>query len=230
MEIKEILAEIDQRPIIPTLVSIISEISPQTDSQKIHTLIKLSIRCACLFDLLAETGNSIYQSEIEKQRTEFYQHVPEEFHPELKVLERSVVKYFDDEKIPMSRIEAGDKFTIDDVKKYLSGKSGDNLFYGRLFELMIPEWNHTRELHFQTMLFDMGKDLIDYEDDVKRGLPNTLSMCLSSGIPGNEILDLATGLRDQAIDSGKLNSSPTFRKTTERNYSLIVERLQARHL
>ncbi len=224
--IEEVLAEIDQRPFIQTLATIVSEVSSWSDTQNIHSLIKQAVRCACLLDLYAETGNSVYQTEFNRQRNRFYQAVPKDFHSQLEKIEEDVNGFFDDERILMQRIKSGDKFSEDDIRNYLLGKSGDNLFYGKLLELLVPEWNLTDELRIQTMLFDMGKDLLDYADDVKSGLPNILSMCLSSGIDKRAILQLATELKGEALTSPNINISPTLKEAIKRNYSLIIQRLE----
>ena len=129
----------------------------------------------------------------------------------------------------MKRIKSGDKFSEDDIKNYLLGKSGDNLFYGKLLELLAPGWKLTDELRIQTMLFDIGKDLLDYEDDTRNGLPNILLMYLHSGIgigiDRNRILHLATELRDKALSSSYIDTSPTLKSAIEQNYTQIAERL-----
>lgn len=226
IDIGEIVTEIDQRPFIQTLTSIVSEVSPRSDTQKIHSLIKRAIRCACLLDLYAETDDPIYKAELEKQRSKFYEEVPEGFHLELKKVEDDVKRFFDNEQILIERISAGDKFSNDDIRNYLMGKSGDNLFYGRLLELLVPEWNLTNELRIQTMLFDIGKDLVDYGEDVTNGLPNILGMCLSSGIDKSKIIQLARELKDEAFASQNIRVSPTLIRAIEQNYSLIKERLE----
>lgn len=223
--IEKVLAEIDQRPFIQTLVTIVAEISPGSDPQSVYSLLKQAVRCACLLDLYAETGDLIYQTEFNKQRTRFYQAVPKSFHPELEKVEEDVKGFFDDEQVLIQRIKLGDKFSETDIRNYLLGKSGDNIFYGRLLELQVPEWNLTEELCMQTMLFDIGKDLVDYEEDVKNGLPNILSMCLQSGIDGSKILQLSTELRDKALSSSNIDASPTLKSAIEQNYTQITERL-----
>lgn len=223
--IDKVLVEIDQRPFIQTLTTIVGEVSPRSGIQKIHPLIKRAVRCACLLDLYAESGNPIYAAELEKQRSVFYKEVPKNFHSELEKVEGDVKRFFDDEKTLIKRIRAGDKFLEDDIRTYLMGKSGDNLFYGRLLELLVPEWNLTEELQIQTMLFDIGKDLLDYEEDVENGLPNILGMCLSSGIDRGWILQLAQELKEEALASQNIKASPSLVRAIEHNYMLITERL-----
>lgn len=222
----KVLIGIDQRPFIQTLTTIVSEVSPKIDIQYITKVVRQAVRCACLLDLYAETANPVYAKELERQRSKFYEEVPKDFHPELEKVEGSVKKFFDDEKILMKRISVGDKFSSDDIRNYLVGKSGDNIFYGRLLELLVPEWNLTRELQIQTMLFDIGKDLVDYEEDVANALPNILTMCLGSGIGKDRIVQLAQELKNEALTSQNISSSPTLVKAIEHNYNQIVERLK----
>ena len=224
--IKEVLDEIDQKPFIQTLTAAVSEVSPDANLVRIRSVLTLAVRCACLLDLYAETDNPIYLTESEKQRTDFYQQIPEAFHAQLERTEREVKGFFDDEQTLMQRIKSGDKFSEDDIKNYLLGKSGDNLFYGRVLELLVPEWNLTRELQIQTMLFDIGKDLVDYQEDAARGLPNILGMCLSSGTDKSRIIQLARELKDDALTSQNIGASPTLIRTIEGNYFLIEERLK----
>ena len=224
---EKVLTEIDQRPFIQTLATIVFEVSPDCDTQNIRLLIKHSVRCACLLDFYAETGDLVYQTEFNRQRTRFYQAIPEGFHSQLEIIEEDVKGFFDDEQTLMQRIKSGDKFSEDDIRNYLLGKSGDNIFYGKLLELLVPEWNLTDELRIQTMLFDIGKDLVDYEDDVKNGLPNILLMCLQSGIDRSKILHLATELKDKALSSSNINASPTLKSAIEQNYIQITERLSS---
>jgi len=224
--IDEILAEIDQRPFIQTLTAIVSEVSPNAKLTQVHSVLTLAVRCACLLDLCAETANSIYIEELNKQRFKFYKEVPKDFHSELEKVENDVKKFFNDEKILMKKIKSGDKFSEDDIRTYLKGKSGDNLFYGKLLELLLPEWHLTKELQIQTMLFDIGKDLVDYEEDIANGLPNILIMYLNSGIDKNKIIQLAQELRTEALTSQNITVSPTLVKAIEYNYDLITKRLR----
>jgi hypothetical protein len=221
----EVLEEIDQRQFIQTLTTIVSEVSPNINLTQIHSVLRRAVRCACLLDLYAETANPVYAEELEKQRTMFYEEVPEDFRSELERVEKSVKSFFDYEKALISRIKSGDKFSENDIKTYLAGKSGDNLFYGRLLELLVPEWKLTRELQIQTILFDIGKDLTDYKEDVINGLPNILIMCLRSGIDKGRIILLAEELKDEALVSQNINTSPTLVKEIEHNYNLIIERV-----
>ena len=223
--IDEVLAEIDQKPFIQTLATIVSEVSPLADLAQIHQLIQQAVRCACLLDLYAETGDAIYAGEMEKQRTALYGQIPDKFHPKLEKIEEEGKGFFDEERTLMQRIKSGDTFSEDDIRDYLLGKSRDNVFYGKMLEFLVPGWHLTDELRIQTMLFDMGDDLIDYEDDVENGLPNILSMCLQSGVDRNRILQLATELRDTALSSGHIGSSPILKSAIEQNYIQLAERL-----
>ncbi|KKR63001.1 hypothetical protein A2210_01885 [Candidatus Woesebacteria bacterium RIFOXYA1_FULL_40_18] len=223
--IDKVLAEIDQRPFIQTLTTIVSEVSPSTNLARVNSVLKYAVRCACLLDLYAETANPVYAEELQKQRSMFYEEVPEGFHSELEKVEDSVKSFFDYEKTLISRIKSGDKFSENDIKTYLAGKSGDNLFYGRLLELLVPEWKLTRELQIQTILFDIGKDLADYREDVVNGLPNVLVMCLSSRIDRGRIIQLAQELKDEALASQNIAASPTLVKAIGHNCNLIVERV-----
>ncbi len=223
--IDEVLTEIDQRPFIQTLTTMVSEVSPNANHNQIHYVLTRAVRCACLLDLYAETANPVYATELKKQRSKFYEEVPKSFHSELEKIEDDVKRFFDDEKIIIEKIKIGSKFSENDVMKYLTGKSGDNLFYGRLLELLVPEWNLTRELQIQTMLFDIGKDIVDYEEDVANGLPNILIMCSISNMDRDRILQLAQELGKEALVSQNIGTSPTLRKAIEHNYKLITERL-----
>lgn len=223
--IDEVLVEIDQRPFIQTLTTIVSEVSPNANLTQIHSVLTRAVRCACLLDLYAETANPVYAAELEKQRSKFYEEVPKDFHSELEKVEGDVKRFFDDEKTLIERIKARSIFSENDIRKYLTGKSSDNLFYGRLLELLVPEWNLTRELQIQTMLFDIGKDLVDYEEDIANGLPNTLEMCLSSGIDKSRIIQLAQELKDEALASQNIGASPTLVEAIEHNCALITKRL-----
>lgn len=225
-KIDKILDEIDQRPFIRTLTTIVSEVSPNTDLTQIHSVLTRAVRCACLLDLYAETSDPVYAVELEKQRSKFYEEIPEDFHFELEKVEDNVKSFFNDEKILIERTRAGDKFSEDDIRTYLIGKSGDNLFYGRLLELLVPEWNLTKELQIQTMLFDIGKDLVDYEEDVANDLPNILVMCLSSDMDRSKILQLTQDLKDEALGSQNIKTSPTLVRSIEQNHALIKDRLK----
>lgn len=229
ISIDEVLTEIDQRSFIQTLNVIVSEISPGIDTQYIATVTRRAIRCACLLDLYTETSDNVYLIELKKQRSRFYKEVPKKFHSKLYKVENNVINFFNNERTLTKRIVASDKFSEDDIKKYLLGKSSDNLFYGKLLELLVPEWNLTRELQIQTMLFDMGKDLVDYEEDVTNGLPNILIMCINSKINKNKISQLAQELKNEALASKNINVSPSLVKAIKSNYKLIKERLECKY-
>lgn len=226
VEIHEVLTEIDQRPFIQTLTTIVSEVSPNANLIRIRSVLKQAVRCACLLDLYAETTNPVYAKELVKQRAMFYEEVPKDLHSELKEVEDNVKGFFDYEKTLIGRIKSGYKFSEGDIKTYLERKSGDNLFYGKLLELLVPEWKLSRELQIQTMLFDIGKDLIDYKEDIENGLPNILVICLCSGIDKDRLIRLAQELKNEAFARQEINASPTLVKTIGFNYDQIVERLK----
>lgn len=247
MNIKEVLSEIDSKPFIKSVSDMVYEVSLGDDVKraKAHELMTMAVRCACLLDLYHETGDPVYLEEVEKQRSELYQTVPKNYHRVLMAEEESVRKFFEYEKSLRRRIQAGDRFTEDDIRQYLDGKSGDTLFYGRLLKIFVPEWDLTDELRIQTILFDIGKDIADYEDDMAEGLPNVLYMFLSESVRKEEIpndleravslanelgitnnlLELAAGLKDKALASKNLDSSPTLKKAIIDRYNQIEQLL-----
>lgn len=225
IDIKSTLSEIDQKPFIHTLTIIVSEVSPLTDLSPIHDIITLVVRCASLLDLYAETGDIVYFAEFSLQENDFYKKIPRQFHPELKRLSITVSQFFIDEKTLLTKIKSGDPLSDYEIEKYLLGKSGDNLFYGRALEILVPKWRLTRELQIQTMLFDIGKDLLDYEQDVKSGLPNILMMYPTRDIAKTKIIQLADKLVSEAMSSTNLNDSPTLKHSIENNYASIMMRL-----
>jgi len=249
VNMQQVLLEIDNQHFIDYVSQIICEVSSGDETKRIkaHELMKLALRSSFLLDLYSETNNPIYLEEAEKQLSELYHLVPQKHHRDLKSMEKKARIYFDLEKKLRSRIKAADSFTGEDIRQYLDGKSGDALFYGRLLKTIIPAWNLTSELRIQTMLFDIVEDIIDYEDDIKHGLPNVLYLFLS-GSPGknkipqdmrgairlanelgvsNRILKLATRLKGKALASKDLDRSPTLRETIIDHYDRIEQLLRS---
>ncbi len=241
MGIQETLFEIDSKPFIKFVSDVIKEIFSDESAQIAYHATNLAVRCACLLDLYAETDDGVYIWEFRRQKAAFYRLIPEEYHEELEALEKRLAGFFDYERVLISRIQEGYRFSGEDVMIYLEGKSGDNIYYGRFLEIIVPKWNLTRELQIQTMLFDMGKDIEDYEDDIRDGLPNVLYMCLSdrvdkSKIPlekeraitlANElgvsarIIELALRLKEEALASEDLDSSPILKRAILDRYNRI---------
>lgn len=241
MGIQETLSEIDSKPFIKFVSDVTREISSDKSAQIAYHATNLAVRCACLLDLYAETDDGVYIWEFRRQKAEFYRLIPEEYHEELEALEKRLAGFFDYERVLINRIQEGYRFSGEDVITYLEGKSGDNIFYGRILEIIVPEWNLTRELQIQTMLFDIGKDLEDYEDDIRNGLPNVLYMFLSGRVNRNKIhheiegaitlanelgisngiIELASGLREEALASENIDRSPTLKGAILDRYNHI---------
>lgn len=247
-EVSHILSQIDERPFIQLMCASVSEVSSEPKAKDILGLIKTSVRCACLLDLYAETEDPIFLREFETQRKKFYSLVPEQFHRELQTLEIEVKDFFQYELQLRMKLRRGEKFTSEEITKYLLGKSSDNAFYGKVLEIMVPEWNLTSELRIQTILFDIGKDIEDYEQDFREGLPNILNMFLTQkletsempmnsgdaitlanrlGITG-EILGLASRYRAQAVVNPELVRAPSLQTAIDMNFTRIEESLKSR--
>lgn len=249
MNIKQVLVKIDSQHFAKYVSQMIYEVSSgnETKRTKAHELMRLAVRYFLLLDLYYETDDPIYLKEAEKQRSELYQLIHQKHHRDLISIERKAIQYFDFEKKLQSRIQANDSFTEEDIRRYLDGKSGDALFYGRLLGTIIPAWNLTDELRIQTILFDIGKDITDYEDDIKHGLPNVLSLFLSGSLEKNKIpkdmrgairllneltvssrvLKLAARLKEKALASKDLDRSPTLREIIIYHYSRIEQLLES---
>ena len=222
-------------------------VTSNAKAKEVLELIKTSVRCACLLDLHTETEDPVFLGEFEVQRKKFYNLIPEQFHAELQTLEGEVKDFFQYELQLRMKLGRGEKFTSEEIERYLLGKSSDNAFYGRMLELTVPEWDLTNELRIQTILFDMGKDIEDYEQDVRGGFPNILNMFLtqklaSSKVPANpveaiklasrfgisnEILGLATGYRTQAVSNPELAQAPSLQDAINRNFTRIEEALKS---
>ncbi|OGZ39519.1 MAG: hypothetical protein A3B04_03825 [Candidatus Portnoybacteria bacterium RIFCSPLOWO2_02_FULL_39_11] len=247
-EVSHILSQIDERPFIQLMYASVSEVSSDSKVKDILEPIKTSVRCACLMDLYAETENAVFLREFEAQRRKFYSLVPKQVHTELQTLEAEVKDFFQYELQLRMKLRRSEKFTSEEITRYLLGKSSDNVFYGRLLELIVPEWNLTNELRIQTILFDIGKDIEDYEQDAHSGFPNILNMFLTqkleaSKVPtnpveaielasrfgiSNEILGLATGYRTQAVANPELAKAPSLQAAINRNFTRIEEALKSR--
>ncbi len=245
VDLAEVLAEIDSRPFIKFVSTVITEISPSGEVEKAKAAIKLAVRCACLLDLHAETDNQTYLGEFKKQRTDFYGLIPDQHQQKLRVLEGQVMQFFEEERLIMDRVRSGDRFSEENIREYLLGKSSDNLFYGKVIEVFIPEWDLTEELRIQTVLFDIGKDIKDYEEDIRDELPNVIYMVLSSevdkgAIPrdeaavmgsairtgaSNRLLGLASDFKDRALGSERIKTSPTLEKAINDRFKEIIQLL-----
>lgn len=192
---ESVLLEIDQRPFLNTVAAIVGEVSPSCDVVFIRDVMRKALRCACLLDLFAETRSPEYLTEFVKQRTHFYRMVPARHHVALEKEEYKAKQFFEYESALIHRIKFNDVFSWADIHAYVMGKSSDNLFYGKLIELMASGWTpqHTNGLRIQTILYDIGKDLIDYPYDVTHYLPNFLYFALTTRCPPK---DIPRGLSD----------------------------------
>lgn len=246
-ELSDILSQIDEKPFIQLVYTTVSEVSSEAQAKDVLKLIKSSVRCACLLDLYAETGNPVFIKEFEAQREMFYSLIPRHFHADIQALEAEVKDFFQYELQLRMKLRRSERFTDEEITRYLLGKSSDNVFYGRVLELMVPEWNLTKELRIQTILFDIGKDIKDYEQDVHNGFPNVLNMFLTQKLETpeipvdcvkaieladrfgitNEILGLASHYRAKAVINSELVRAPSLQAAIDSNFVRIAEALKS---
>jgi len=244
VNIDQVLARIDARDYPKHVSQMVYEVS-ENDSKRIkaYELMRLALRWALLVDLHAETDNHIYFEEAKKQLAAIYQQLPTSHCKDLFSIESKARTYFVFEKELQARIKENERFTKKDIDRYLRGKSGDVSFYGRLLRTICPTWNLTRVLRIETMLGDISKDIKDYEDDVRHGLPNILHLMFSGNInknkiphdnvgalelanasgDANRVLKLATRLQEKAFASKYLHNSPTLEKLIVHHYSQIQQ-------
>jgi len=245
VDLAEVLAEIDSRPFIKFVSTVITEVSSSGEVEKAKEAIKLAVRCACLLDSHAETDNQAYFEEFKRQRKDFYGLIPDQHQQKLRVLEGEVMQFFEEECLIMDRVRSRDRFSEENIREYLLGKSSDNLFYGEVLEIFVPEWDLTEELRIQTILFDIGKDIKDYEEDIRDELPNVIYMALSSGVDkdtiprdgtaaielairtgaSNRLLGLASDFKDRALESERIKTSPTLEKAINDRFKEIIQLL-----
>lgn len=247
MDVEEVISETDSMDFPKYVSKMVYEVSSGDDTKrtKAYELMQLALRCAFLVDLYAEKDNSMYLEGAEGQLAEIYSRIPEEAKIDLISIVSEARKYFDYEKELQRRIQENKIFAREDRRRYLYGKSGDALVYGRLLEAVTPAWNLTDELRIQMILYDIGKDIKDYEDDIKGGFPNILYLYFSGRlermkIPKNlrdalrlanelgisrRILQQAAELKEEALKSKYLYRSPTLRKTIIDHYERIEQLL-----
>lgn len=251
--IRKVLFKIDKKPFIKLIRDIISESYSKESGKKIHEPIKLAVRYICLLDLYHETRDKnyrnyfsdavIYLNEAKRQKEILYNFIPENKRKNLEKIEKGVLKFFYYERFLRRRLHNWNVFSRNDIREYIYEKSKDNLFYGKILEILVPKWNLTKELRIKTMLFDIKKDLSDYEDDVKNELPNLLCLYFSGNmkkgnIPtgnkkairlaneagiSNHILSLATALKNEALRSEKLKCSQILKRSITKTYSNLKE-------
>ncbi len=239
---ENILLEIDQRPFLAMVTAVVGEVSPKCDVTFTRDVMRKAIRCACLLDLFSETKSPEYLTEFVKQRTQFYTMIPVYTHDELESVEYEVKQFFKYEQILHDRIQQGYKFSWTDIEKYIMGKSSDNIFYGRVLELLTLDWTpkHSTALRTQTILFDIGKDIMDYEEDAIEDLPNILYMALTTSLKSKDIprqlrdavrIASKTGIAGQIIDFAArfkneisteiLSASPTLQEAVVQRFEAI---------
>jgi hypothetical protein len=245
LDIQQVLFKIDNQNFANYVSQMVYEITSgdETKRAQAYDLMKLALRWALLLDLYYETNMPIYLEESEKHLSELYKIIPQKHHRTLISIERKARKYFDFEKELRYRIQANDRFSRKDIRRYLYGKSGDALFYGRLLKALTPAWNLTNELRIQTILFDISKDITDYEDDVNFGFPNILYLFFSGKVEknkiprnmrgaikladelrvSNRILKLVIRLKEKALVSNNLFRSPTLSETIVDHYYRIEQ-------
>lgn len=247
--IKKVLFKIDKKPFIKLIRDIVSESHSKKSGKKIHEPIKLAVRYICLLDLYHETKDKnyknyfydavIYLNEAKRQKEILYNLIPENQRKSLEKIEKNVLKFFNYESYLRRRLHSWNVFSRNDIRKYIYEKSKDNILYGKILEMLVPGWNLTKELRTKTMLFDIKKDISDYEDDVKNELPNLLCLYFSgnmkkSNIPtsnkkaiqlanemkiSNHILSLATALKNKALKSEELKHSQILKRNITKTYS-----------
>jgi len=247
--IRKVLFNIDKKPFIKLIKDIVSESQSKKAGKKIHEPIKLAVRYICLLDLYYETKDKnyknyfsdgvIYLNEAKRQKEILYNLIPENQMKSLEKIEKDVLKFFSNYEIPLRRrLHSWNVFSRNDIREYICEKSKDSLFYGKILEILVPGWKLTKELRINTMLFDIKKDIPDYEDDVKNELPNLLCLYFSGNmkkdnIPmsnkkaiqlanetgiSNHILSLATALKNEALKSEELKHSQTLKRNITKTY------------
>ncbi|MFZ3077505.1 MAG: hypothetical protein WA139_03560 [Candidatus Aenigmatarchaeota archaeon] len=235
------------------ILKITSEMShKETTNTSAEHAIKSAVFYINLLDLYHESKDKnyatfsknadIFRREADKQRSKIYKFIPAAFRKDLEEVERKALTFFDYEDKIRKKIKEGIRFKESEIYKYTYMRAGDNLIYGKIIESFFPEWCLTEELRINTMLFDMCKDMIDYNDDVKNELPNVLYMYLCTkkkkmempcdikgaiimakriGISA-QIINFASNQKKKALTSDNLEKSQTLRNAIlYRNDSLI---------
>lgn len=236
---EEVLQNINTSPYLKVVFESINEVSCGKKAKRACNLMKLSLTCSRLLDLYSETKDSIYMQELEKQREALYGLIPGKFRQRLQEIEIKGRAFFDEESLLKQRLRNGDNFEENDILGYLRGKAGDSIFFGELINLTTPEWNLNNNLFLYTVLFDIRKDLDDYESDVKEGSPNILFLSLiidtnKTNIPNNKkgaievakqvgstgrILKIVSEIK--ALSNQGLQKSPALQKSINENLEEI---------
>lgn len=216
---QEVLEKIDKRPFSRFIETVAMEISPSADRFFIHDMLRRAVRCILLLDYLYKTNDRQYDTEFYRQRDQFYSIVPDKDFERIENAEYVARQFFDQEKDFIREMRGGGRFTWKDIQTFTMSKSNEGQFYGTVLECTAPGWApaHTEALRTQTILFNIGKDIHYYADDMVSGLPNVLYMALTaeilpSAIPHN-LPEAVTAAHQMAIDRKIISYAEMFKQS-----------------
>lgn len=207
-------------------------------------------------DGLYETGGGKCKMAARAARNRFIMSIvkvigpshPEELwtaYRDLKKTERRLRSFYLFEDYLRYKIRMADTFTEGEIQRYIRRKSLDVYAYGRIIRLIVPQWDLTRELYDETMLYDINRDLEDYEGDLPIGKPNLLYFFLVNSVGKDQlpsknsdalmlafetgdaqrILSRAGKILNQAFSSGKLNDHLMLRDDIVGLYQVLERKL-----
>lgn len=187
--------------------------------------INLAIRWIFLLDYHYETNNKLFYKEAQKYKEFLFKVLDKKTKANVERGLITLFSHFKNEKKLIKKIREGDYISENRIKKHLEGKSSDSFIYSKILESQIMR-DLSDPFHLYTMLFDIKKDILDYETDFENQ-PNILSLFLIANreeIPKKK--DDAISLSKKLSVSAKIidYSNKLFALVNQYNLPLLTKR------
>ena len=214
----------------------VAELSTTEEANKVRRVLEPAFFYVMNSDGWYETGSQDSHKKAINERNKFISQMVNAIgltHPirlwkaskSIRQREKRLRSFYLFEDYLRQKIKDGSTFTEGEIQRYIRRKSLDAYAYGRIIRAIVPQWNLTCELHAEIMLYDMKKDLEDYQGDLQIEKPNLLYFYLVNSVgkqqlptqnarvlvvaretgDAHRILKRAEAIRDQALSSGRLN-------------------------
>ncbi|MCK4522205.1 MAG: hypothetical protein KAU20_06530 [Nanoarchaeota archaeon] len=237
--IRDIIKDIDRKCEFPKVIEKLFK-NRLTNNQQEELFWRLvhATRYACLLDYYHETNNILYLHEGQKQKENLFSRLPNKTRYNLEDIENKIISFFQYEKEVIAKIEQQHIFSDKDIKNYIKKRSSDSIYYEMIIEDFIPDNDiPSNALRCQLALYDVLKDLSDYENDLQDRHPNILVMLLLSKkitkFPTSsletlckvktEIRQIADSLKKEGLSEPKIRSYPLLIKDIEDKYQKLTK-------
>jgi len=223
INLKEILRKIDNKKTANEFIDMTSDVvlyltKEKVKAKEVYERIGLAVRYSLLLDYYSETNKRFFYREAQKTKKDLYKKLGKKTQIDLEKIEQEIISFFENERNLMKKIRKGKNLSEKEVKKHIKMKASDAIYYSRILGDFIQK-DLTKALHEGNMIFDIGKDISDYEEDYMKQ-PNILYSYLFISLKEKtpKGLNEALGLtRELGINKKILSLCNVFLQDIKRN-------------